>query len=1196
LCSSCVPGQAYNSDAAACSVCARGLYSSSFGALQCNSCPTGEYTAIAGSVTCTACPAGRYATSRANATACAECGIGTYTDTDGRTECSSCTIGSSTSVNGSVQCTECPSGSYQNLSTLACDPCPAGFFSNVTSLTVCYACAEGSFSGQQGSVSCSACPAGRYATSQANATACTKCGIGTYTDTDGRTECSSCTIGSSTSVNGSVQCTECPSGSYQNLSTLACDPCPAGFFSNVTSLTVCYACAEGSFSAQQGSVSCSACPAGRYATSQAQATACAKCGIGTYTDTDGHTVCFECGIGNYSSIPGAVSCVPCPPGRFSAQTGAVQCSDCDRHTFTNYAGGTSCTNCSNVTAYHFANRRGAQFCDECSTRQYYLPYYNSSDHKLDKVTCPDCPANANCSVQPPRALQGFWLAPSSLTVTECSNPSACGKDGCESHRPNVESNYLCAQCSDGYQEVGGECVECRSSNGGAVFGLLLLLIALVFILFFLTQGGSAYIGILTYFVQTTLLILDSQTRAAGATILSLFDLDPIAASGGSSCILRMSEEVRAISGFFGPLCAILIWALLFMSWTLFERHYGEPCCVRLRRIINRQSAQAAEPGDAVIHRLSRSSVSNTSTQSALSGAGPGGEADSPAREYSMTSTPTSRSLCCGACDVVLSARSQEKLLWYLHTCYAWPASRKKRASPYWRETSGTSMLLSVDEANSSTRWVRTLLALFLLTFNGVTRTALAIFNCIDVQTNTGSKTVIEAYPLVECTESSFVGIAFFAALMCMIYVSVPIFIVFRYARTLLHIRRHGVDENKCSKDGRASANELYVLGALTAPFRNHAALWKLVIVLRRFVLVIAITYTADRGWRMVAASILSALILLFHVITRPFTNWVDNTVETVSLSALAILSTSLVQMQPPYSNDDKNAIGTLWILPFTFILLWAIGGWLMHRGPCKRATTEIIKRGCYNRRKTEVSASESDCAQNGASSRLGSIMEHDTKGIGFHSTASSSSVDSAASYDVDQNLTRSRATSSAAQLYAVSSPIHRTNLKENQSEIRTHSQSSGASSDSNDSPKRTFSSRASILIARNISARAAAANAMVEGPGMIELSTMSEVDVDTVPSIASSDSDSQSAYDPLSSSSSSIRVDTVTAETVTAIHQPATTVAATAAAAAAAAESDSSHVTVQDSAGNLWQKCTTDDGVVYYYSAQTGASVWELPC
>jgi hypothetical protein len=789
-------------------------------------------------------------------------GIAAVDDRSNGDQVAQCRLGSIFDTAGAVVCSPCIAGQFQSVNLTSCMDCEPGRFTSSYGATQCMNCTAGYVTSIQGSVSCSACPAGQFADASIGASTCQKCPVGTFNENEGKTVCRNCEAGSSTSSRGgSVQCSACPAGRFHNLTTLECQPCPVGYVS----------------------------------------------------PTDGRVSCKACSPGQFSSLNGSVGCVDCPSGRYTNTHGASTCTPCPKHNLAASSGATFCSDCTTETPYSFADRVGSQFCQQCDKSQY-LVFTNRSDTATFKGCLP-CPANTDCSSGVPQPETRYWVDINTkgiATVFPCSNPNACpGSGGCGDNRLPPDGNLLCAACLPGYQESAGECVTCEATNGGAVFGLIVLMFALVQLFFFLSQGSGGFIVVLVYFVQTVVLFVDSQTNSGAATLLSIFDMDALSMSSGSTCVIRMSDHVRVISGLFGPMMAFVCWAVLYAVWALLYRHgIATKLCEPNRDPNFRTESTRNLPG--VVRRLSSSP------------------------EYQNTPIIPGMTCCTRLCQV--------KCLWFLQGCYMRPASRKYRKLSWRTVVVSKGRVPSQHQMTLGTRWLRTLLALFALTFNKVTRTAFSVFNCIDVSTRGEEHQVLEAYPTVECHGSAYHSITAFSAIICTFYLAVPIALVVAFPRTLLPIRHIFGKSHRYAQGEDASDSAKYILGALTAPYRGHAAWWKLSVLIRRLVLVLVVVFTEDHGWRMVAASIVCIVVLLLHILSVPFLHWIDNVMEAVSLVALTVIATVLVQMKPPYDSSERSVLGAVWGIPFLIITLWAIVGWIMHRGACKRLTSIAVQQ------------------------------------------------------------------------------------------------------------------------------------------------------------------------------------------------------------------------------------------------------------
>jgi FG-GAP-like repeat/Tyrosine-protein kinase ephrin type A/B receptor-like len=813
-----------------------------------------------------------------------------------------CRTGTIMNTTGHLVCSQCSPGQYLNDDMTECTNCPTGRFAAEFGSMKCTECELGSVTPTVASVTCIECPAGRF--HNVSSFSCTSCPLGRFTNSSSMTQCLNCAAGSITPTASSVTCVECPAGRFHNVSSFSCESCPVGSFTSISSQTKCIQCNSGSISPQAGSAQCLQCAAGRFQnTTSGQ---CESCLAGYYAASDGLTSCAACSRGTFSNIAGSVGCIDCPSGRFSNVNGSAQCSPCPANYFSSSPGLTSCTSCASMNLYSFANRTGAQFCDECSKQEYFV--FSNLNVTSQHPRCQPCPSNADCSNGQPLAEPGYWVNIDAATglalVFPCSTHDACpGGNTCGPNRLAPSQNPLCAACAPGYQEFGDDCIPCESTNAGAVFGVMFFVLILMQLFFFVSQGASAYVSVLSYFAQTAILFIGSQTNSGASTILSIFDLDVFAAAGSStSCIMQMSDEVRSVSGFFGPLFAFVCWAILFALWVLIN-HYG--CCASIQR------------------RWANSMSTERNHES------------SPRQQEAVVPLPW-----CTCC----SPRVQHRILWMLHSFFRLPTSPKHRQNDRWIAESLVPLSQSATtNMNIATRWMRTLLALFLLTFNGVTRTAFAVFNCIEVSVRGSTVRVIESYPSVNCDDPAYGAIATFATVICSVYFIVPVALIAAFPNTLLPIRHCLGRSHRWAKRPKPSADMLYVLGALAAPYRGHAAWWKLSVLIRRIVLVATVVFISSRGWRMVAASMICMFIFAAHVLSQPFLNRTDNAMETMSLFVLSLLSALLVHAQPPYNAGERDAIGVLWAIPFVMIVLWAVGGWIWYIGPFKRAMQIVVR-------------------------------------------------------------------------------------------------------------------------------------------------------------------------------------------------------------------------------------------------------------
>jgi Tyrosine-protein kinase ephrin type A/B receptor-like len=1002
-CSVCAPGQASHSVNSSCSDCPLGTYASGFGATMCSSCIAGSTTLGTGSVQCFDCPAGLYHNDTSNA--CEPCPAATFTNTTGQTQCKLCPPGSSTQSDGAVQCVECPAGLFQNSTTKECNACPIGTFTNATGQTQCVDCPPGSSTQSEGAVQCIECPAGLFQNSTTKE--CNACPIGTFTNATGQTQCVPCPAGSTTQSEGAVQCVTCAPGQYQNRTTLECKSCDPGTFSASSGMTRCERCSAGAFAPAAGSVVCSICAAGRYSSLNGS-TKCIPCDSGHIAPSDGSTKCTACSPGRFSEFAGSVGCTDCPSGMWSAATGASMCQPCGIHTFSPRPGATECLKCGNSSssvALSFANRTGAQFCDTCGSL-HYLRYPNRTDPATFHG-CELCAANADCSSGVPVAHPNYWIsidaASGTASAFECSNPLACQDDGsCGINRKDAAFNPLCASCIDGHQEWGGECIKCDSTNVTLVVMLLIFVLLAVAWLHRASQSSSAYMGTLTYFLQITLLMVGSQTGSSSAsdTLLSSANLDALSMSG-SSCVAQMSEHARVLSGLIGPAVAYGMWLILFCVALLWNHMLKDSAMVRALagycdsgvealkaticccQVSKSESSHAGEQSGASPSSSVSDSSSKDSIAASRSTAGP---RLGPRLASSMRST-WSRSTSRLTEQLQQGTKGADALTHWtknLYTVYNWPAhdgARMPDASEINVARQVKALLTPIHT------WCRALIALYFFTFNGVTQTVFSTFSCKSVVFQGSTISVIDAFPTVECTGAQYTLLVTVSAIVAILYViAVPMLLIYgMYTLSQRHqkeglpkvvVRRRGNRPNR-QVNGADDEHVIqtppsvleHACGVMYDPYRRDGSIsevWKVFVLLRRLVLVLALVFIPDRGWRLATASIMNVAFLMLHMMTHPYRAWLDNAVETFSLSMLTLISLVLQQLSPPYSQQDNRALFCMWIIPFSVLAIWVIGGKIL-RFHCSKDRLHIAFGHAKYRKPSSPSCAQSKLPNHPAS-------------------------------------------------------------------------------------------------------------------------------------------------------------------------------------------------------------------------------------
>lgn len=301
-CASCVTGKFKSVDgSAACTNCA--AYSNSAAAsvastaCTCNAgytgsdggpclgCAANYYKVAAGSAICTACSSNM--NSPVNSTAQTECLCNPgFTGANGG-PCTACPAGKWKVNSGSGACEDCVTGTYSvtvGKYDAICTTCPA-FTSSAPGSSAVGACqCLAGYINTVNGAACTACVAGKYKTASGTASACTDCGLNTYS-----------IVSAATGVGTCLYC----EASFLHLitlqvgtSALAGCTCDAGWSGSGADGGYCYQCLPGTYKTLAGPQSCTPCAQGYYST--------------TPNATDGAT-CLTCTSNSYSASSSSAS-------------------------------------------------------------------------------------------------------------------------------------------------------------------------------------------------------------------------------------------------------------------------------------------------------------------------------------------------------------------------------------------------------------------------------------------------------------------------------------------------------------------------------------------------------------------------------------------------------------------------------------------------------------------------------------------------------------------------------------------------------------------------------------------------------------------------------------------------------------------------------------------------------------------------
>lgn len=260
-------------------------------------CVDGQYI---DTFSCVDCVAGQYSTvsmatgSNKFPQQCTACEVGEYSRT-AATECKVCPVGKYSNLQRS-DCVQCQSGQFVNATLQGCQNCSAGWYAPVALNDVCVSCGAGFATGvDENANSCDACVPGKYSKgdgvinvcldcpsgfmSNARESTCTRCEAGTYASSSGSATCESCNKGTSTlGLTNATNCTDCPKGYYSD-----------------TRASVCQVCAKGTYAEAEGTPRCLECDSGTFAENNGSSH-CAYCWNGTYQESSGQASCVNCEV------------------------------------------------------------------------------------------------------------------------------------------------------------------------------------------------------------------------------------------------------------------------------------------------------------------------------------------------------------------------------------------------------------------------------------------------------------------------------------------------------------------------------------------------------------------------------------------------------------------------------------------------------------------------------------------------------------------------------------------------------------------------------------------------------------------------------------------------------------------------------------------------------------------------------------
>ena len=263
---------------------------------------------------------------------------------------------------------------------------------------------------------CPECPSGRYS-NVIGLFDCIDCPAGQYQKGLDKTQCVRCPRGRFQSNAQETKCDECPRGRYSPFVGYdRCDPCPRGTYGNETELASCPNCENGFFQPEENATECLSCGPGTY-TSTGRNFVCSLCEQGKFSRQSEATACTNCARGYKQPNYGASSCHSCEPGTFSFE-GQESCSSCPRGSHQGLYNQSRCIPC---LPHSYSNTQGAAECTPCEGFTFQKLQGEISCLSCPKKKyaifkdgiydeCSSCPENAKCDgTHPPRPHLGYFV-------------------------------------------------------------------------------------------------------------------------------------------------------------------------------------------------------------------------------------------------------------------------------------------------------------------------------------------------------------------------------------------------------------------------------------------------------------------------------------------------------------------------------------------------------------------------------------------------------------------------------------------------------------------------------------------------------------------------------------------------------------------------------------------------------------------
>ena len=313
-------------------------------------------------------------------------------------------------------------------------------------------------------------------------------------------------FGRASAVAAELSFRQCPPGNEVSRrptdGAALCAPCAPGSSTHGQyNAALCALCEPGTFSNRSGAESCTPCSPGWYAPS-ANSTSCLQCSPNSYSDSPGRVDCEACQLNEYVVYSSSAErstrgqCVPCPSSALCDTDGVIWAQRGGYVLIDQQLGTLTTALCSpSACVQSFFNHSGLVVDGQLDVG---LPLLSASPY-VEPRPAPQVVRLSGLTVQN-FCDEGRWPAFMSDPSAYADVPSLVATDG---------HNVLCALCLPGYSQVNGRCIPCESTHVGALLGVVLLALLLVYLVHRLPHDwtGSATVAIVSNFIQMSTLFI-----------------------------------------------------------------------------------------------------------------------------------------------------------------------------------------------------------------------------------------------------------------------------------------------------------------------------------------------------------------------------------------------------------------------------------------------------------------------------------------------------------------------------------------------------------------------------------------------------------------------------------------------------------------------------------------------------------------